>query len=408
MNRATSLRALILCDLVGPFGGTESYWSRVVPELQKSGADITIQARRVDDSDAFGVRAQRVVWGNDDEAPIESAAEVVRATVASHKPDVVLVSNVFDIGVIVAARAAPRMVVRVHDHRMFCPQGDRYFPHFQAPCDRPMGNVCLANAVARGCAAGLSMKTVRLLRAREALRDAIMMADAVVVSSHYMARICIENGIDPNRVAIIPPPWRAGSAASPHLALPKERRVLFSGRLVPNKGLGSLINAVSNIPAERRPQIDVAGTPTREVPRLVALARRKNVTLNVLGWLDGAQMSEAIDRARVIAVPSLSPEPFGLTGIEAFVRGRPVVAYASGGINEWIGRGGIIVPPGDEIKLAAAIDDVLEDSRWPLFARLAHRQAANYTVAKHVSRLLEVCGVSGVRDNELTLPSEYA
>jgi glycosyltransferase involved in cell wall biosynthesis len=235
-----------------------------------------------------------------------------------------------------------------------------------------------------------------------------MMADAVVVSSDFMARMCADNGIDSKRIAVIPPPWRPDSAASPHLALPKDRRILFSGRLVPNKGLASLINAVSKIAAERRPEIDVAGSPTREVPRLVALARRKNVTLNVLGWLEGSQMNEAIDRARVIAVPSLSPEPFGLTGIEAFARGRPVVAYASGGITEWIGRGGITVPPGNEIKLAAAIEDILEDSRWPLFARLAHREAANYTVAKHVSRLLETCGVSMIRENELALPSEYA
>ena len=381
---------------MGPFGGTESYWARVVPELQRSGVDVVVQARRVDESEAFGVRAQRVVWGNDDEPSVDSAAEVVRATVASHKPDVVLVSNVFDIGVIIAARAAPRMVVRLHDHRMFCPQGDRYFPHFHAACERPMGNGCIVNAVARGCAAGLSTKTIRLLRAREALRDAIMMADAVVVSSQFMARTCVENGIDAERIAVIPPPWSPESAAFPHLSLPKERRILFSGRLVPNKGLASLINAVSKITPELRPQIDVAGSPTREVPRLVALARRNRVSLNILGWLEGDQMNDAIDRARAVAVPSLSPEPFGLTGIEAFVRGRPVVAYASGGINEWLGRGGIAVPPGDENKLAAAIVEILDDSHWPLFARHAHRQAASYTASNHAAQLLEVCRLNNI------------
>ncbi len=300
------------------------------------------------------------------------------------------------------------MVVRLHDHRVFCPQGDRYFPHFHAACERPMGTGCIVNAIVRGCAAGLSTRTVRLLRAREELRDAIMMADAIVVSSQFMARICVENGIDAKRIAVIPPPWSVDSAAFPHLALPKERRILFSGRLVPNKGLASLINAVGKIAAEHRPEIDVAGSPTQEVPRLVALARRKNVTLNVLGWLEGAQMNEAIDRARMVAVPSLSPEPFGLTGIEAFVRGRPVVAYASGGITEWIGRGGIAVPPGDEDKLAAAIEEVIDDSRWPLFARLAHRRAADYTTAKHVEKLLNVCGAEKPATSEFARPSGYA
>ena len=66
-------------------------------------------------------------------------------------------------------------------------------------------------------------------------------------------------------------------------------------------------------------------------------------------------MRAAYDAATLVAMPSLWGEPFGLVGIEAFARGRPVVAYDAGAISEWLcasSGGGRVVPLGDEQALA--------------------------------------------------------
>ena len=89
-------------------------------------------------------------------------------------------------------------------------------------------------------------------------------------------------------------------------------------------------------------------------------------------------------------MPSLWPEPFGMMGIEAYARGRPVAAYAVGGIPEWIGDGGIAVRRGDEAALARAIVEVLDERRWNQFAQAARRLAERYTPEAYADRLLPV------------------
>jgi glycosyltransferase involved in cell wall biosynthesis len=122
-----------------------------------------------------------------------------------------------------------------------------------------------------------------------------------------------------------------------------------------------------------------------------ALAAGRGVDLIHLGRLGPAAMERAIDATRAVAVPSLWPEPFGLLGVEAQARGRPAVAYAVGGIPEWIGAAGIAVPRGDEGALARAIVEVTDDERWKEYALMARQQAAGSTAAAHVARILEFC-----------------
>ena len=70
-----------------------------------------------------------------------------------------------------------------------------------------------------------------------------------------------------------------------------------------------------------------------------------------------------LQAAYVVAVPALWQEPFGMIALEAMCAGRPVVAYASGGLPEIVehGRDGLLVPPGDRSALANAVERLLDD-----------------------------------------------
>jgi glycosyltransferase involved in cell wall biosynthesis len=107
----------------------------------------------------------------------------------------------------------------------------------------------------------------------------------------------------------------------------------------------------------------------------------------MLGKLSVRGMVAAVDAARIVAVPSLWPEPFGLVGIESQARGRPVAAYAIGGIPEWIGDAGLAVAPGDEGALAQAMDALLDERHWASRSQAALRHARAFTPAAHVARL---------------------
>jgi glycosyltransferase involved in cell wall biosynthesis len=383
-------RVLVLCDTVGHDGGTESYLERALPELARAGDDLAVFARRVETSTAFGVPAGAIAWSREDEPPNHAAAAELTHLIDRDAFDVVMTSNVFDIAVLEAARALPRMVVRLHDHRAFCPNGDRLYPQFPGNCERAMGGACVVNAATHGCVAGPRPETLRRIRERANVRDAVRIADAVVVSSEFMARLARTNGVAAERIVVAPPPLARDAFADGPARRPRDRRLLFAGRIVPQKGLVSLIRALARIERDERPTLAVAGEPSAEYERAARLATDLGIVLDPLGRLDPLAMRAAIDASCAVAVPSLWAEPFGLLGIEAQARGRPAVAYAVGGIPEWVGRAGIAVPPGDERALAEAIATVLSPASWQSFADEASRSARDFHPDIHVHALREV------------------
>ncbi len=383
-------RLLVLCDVVGAEGGSESAMERYLPALQRTGLEVRVLARRVTDPERFGVPARAVPWGDEYAVPSNAAAQEISHEIESKDIDVVLCSNVFDAAVLDAARRAPRCVVHVRDHRVFCPNGDRLFPSFSHPCESAMGRACIVNSLVHGCVSGPRPRTVERLRARERTAAATRNCDAFVVSSRYMARSCERNGIASERIHVLPPPVAEGSVADTVAPPPGQRRLLFAGRIVPSKGLRSLVRALARIEPESRPVLRVAGRPTPELERCAQLAARHAVRLEVLGWCDGDALLRAIDDVHAVVVPSLWPEPYGLLGAEAQARGRPAVAYAVGGIPEWIGDAGLCAPRGDEAALARAITAVLDPERWPSYSEAALAAAAMHDLTSFGERLKSV------------------
>ena len=377
-------RMVVLCDTVGEVGGTERYYERVLPALARTN-EMLVLARNVERPELFGVPTRQIAWSRENEPPSDVAAHALSREIDAFAPDIVLAGNVFDAGVLRAARTAPCFAVRIHDHRSFCPNGDRRFPQMPGICHGPMGNACAINSLLRGCVCGPRVATFDRLRAREVVRDAIALADVVLVSSGYMARTCVQNGIDPQRVSITPPPLPDDAFADVVAPQPESPRLLFAGRVVPQKGLESLIRALAKISVFRRPVLDVAGAGDVDAAR--ALAARLGVNLEYRGFADTAGLRELIDAASAVAVPSLWPEPFGLIGIEAQARGRPAIAYDVGGIGEWLGRAGAVVRVGDERALARAIESVCNPTAWPALARAAFAHSASFRLNAHLDLL---------------------
>jgi glycosyltransferase involved in cell wall biosynthesis len=385
----------VFCDRVGDTGGAERYWETVLPALAAVGVSVSLFAREVAGNNGFGVAARAIAWGDETQAPAAEAARAVAEVLRDCRPDAIVTASVFDTGVLDAVRAAPaRWLARIHDHRPFCPTGDRVYPQFSATCCAPMGRACRAATVTRGCVRGPRPSSFREIAARETVRDRIARADCVLVSSEYMRATCAANGIDRARVAITPPPLPDAAFASAVHAPPEKPTLLFASRPTPRKGLGSLLRALGRLPPPERPRLIVAGATAADDESSRALAEQYGIEVDWRGHLGAHELRAAIDAASAVAVPSLWPEPFGLIGIEAQARGRPAVAYHVGGIPEWIGDAGIAVRRGDEAALAAAIRAVLDRGAWPRYAAAARRRAEDYHLNAHLSLLLELCNAA--------------
>jgi spore coat protein SA len=110
-------------------------------------------------------------------------------------------------------------------------------------------------------------------------------------------------------------------------------------------------------------------------------------------YLGMDQVSDAMRSAAVVCCPSLGPEAFGVSNVEAMACGVPVAATCVGGIPEvFVDGGGLLVPPADPIALANAIDRFLGKTG---FSRVLRREGyesflRNYTWPRIAATYVEM------------------
>jgi glycosyltransferase involved in cell wall biosynthesis len=189
----------------------------------------------------------------------------------------------------------------------------------------------------------------------------------------------VPNGIDPERVAS-----RDSAAALARFrrrwAQEGERILLFVGRLVREKGVEDLIDAMPQVlrscPAAK---LVVAGGGAHQ--HLAERARGRGVDQRVVfaGFVPEDDLPRLYTVADVAVFPSFY-EPFGIVALEAMAAGVPVVASDVGGLSEVVAHEetGIHTAAGNPESLAAGICRVLSDDA--LAERLRHegRQAVRW------------------------------
>jgi glycosyltransferase involved in cell wall biosynthesis len=182
----------------------------------------------------------------------------------------------------------------------------------------------------------------------------------LVAKSRHMKKVLVQAGIPAPSVTVIP--CCIPLPEPPEPENPRQEWILYSGRLSPEKGIDRLLEAAALLPA--RPRLKIAGQgPQKE--ELQRLAERLGVAERV-DWL-GHRTYEELCRlyrdARLLVVPSVWDEPFGLVGLEAMAHQLPVVAFDVGGASEWLrdGQVGTLVEPDSPRALAGAISVLLED-----------------------------------------------
>lgn len=109
-----------------------------------------------------------------------------------------------------------------------------------------------------------------------------------------------------------------------------------------------------------------------------------------------ADPSEHIASADVVIVPSDRPEPFGLVAIEAFARGRPVVASAAGGLADIVthGRDGWLFPPRDAAALHAILAGLTREQAAAAGRAARETYEKRYTSGQYARRWRAALGLA--------------
>jgi spore coat protein SA len=163
---------------------------------------------------------------------------------------------------------------------------------------------------------------------------------------------------------------------------PVTATVLFAGRLVEDKGIHILLDAMSLLEQEGvRLQAHIVGSSGFGTEKETDYTRRLkgSSTANVvfLPYCSGAGLGTLFREADMFCSPSVWEEPFGLVNVEAFACGLPVVSTRGGSSNEIFAHGGgILVERGSAVQLASALRLLAENPE--LRARLGQQGYAAF------------------------------
>mgnify|MGYP001384166587 CR=1 FL=1 len=168
----------------------------------------------------------------------------------------------------------------------------------------------------------------------------------------------------------------------------RSKDLIFVGRLIREKGVAVILHALEQLKKLGiSPSLTIAGAgPEKAV--LCRAVKDFNLSNQVefAGIRQGHELAELLSKHRVLVVPSLWAEPFGIVALEGIACGCVPVGSDRGGLPEAMGTCGLTFPSGDAAALADKIRLVLKDEI--LCAKL--KQAASNHLLRHYRKEIAI------------------
>ena len=286
------------------------------------------------------------------------AAEAVRAFadhIAHRRPDLVHVHELYPlISPWVLRRcneAGIPVVMTCNDFRLSCPIATHYT--HGATCYKCAGGReywC----VVRNCRSSVPESLAFALRNASARQFGLFdrgVRRFIAISDYQRTLMTGQSGMDPRRVALNPCAIDVPTTA---VADPAQGSyVAYAGRFVFEKGVEVMVQACRQ-----------AGVPMRfagDAPHHPAV--RPDDQAEFVMTRSKAELADFYRGARMLVVPSVWPETFGIVAAEAMGHGIPVVASRTGGLQGSIrdGETGLLAEPGNVADFAAKIGRLWAD-----------------------------------------------
>ena len=339
------MRILLVNDYPpGPTGGAEVHVGRLRDALAAVGDEVELFTA---EGEHQGVGRLFDLWD-------PSARSRLRRRITTFEPDVIHYHNILNELSTSVLGLGPPSVLTVHDARV-------------------LGSRIGLDRTSHPLSPAPVMRSAKNALARTRLRRCI---HATIAPSEDLA--------DALTGAAFPCVHHVPNFAAPASASEPGSDVLYVGQLSEHKGPDVLLQAFESLAACH------PGVRLRFVgsgPMLGALRERAEtagLSQRVVfeGRIEPAEVASRISVAAVVVVPSVGAEGHPLALIDAMASGRPVVVSDQPGLRDVVDdHVGAVVPSGDAVALASAIDALLADR-----AGLVRRADAARTIAERWSR----------------------
>ena len=362
-------------------GGEDAVVNAEVALLKRKGHRVVVYERHNDDIVGMnaGSVAVQTLWSR------RTVRDITRV-LAESGADLLHVHNMFPLvspsiywG---ADRVGVPVVQTLHNFRLLCPQA--MLLRDGKVCEECVGRLPWRGAV-RGCYDGSWPKST-VLAGMLALHRGIGTWRSKVTRYIALNDFCrnklIAGGLPAERIAVKPnfvdidAPQGGGREG-----------FLFVGRLSPEKGVATLIEASSRLPEAR---VRIAGSG----PELGRVQQHASPSLQVLGPLASQAVQDEMSRAIALVTPSICYDAFPITLLEAFACGLPVIASRLGALPALIqdGVSGLLFEPGNAADLERKMRWALthRDEMAAMGRNARARYELNYTPERNYAQLMAI------------------
>jgi glycosyltransferase involved in cell wall biosynthesis len=270
------------------------------------------------------------------------------------RPDVVHVHNTFPLispAVYYAANEAGIPVVQtLHNFRMLCPAGTLFRDGHV--CEDCVGKSVPWPGVIHGCYRGSRLATAAgaaMIAAHNHKQTWSKTVSAYIALTRFARDKFIQAGFPAEKIVVKP----NYLPADPGIGEGKGNYALFVGRLTPEKGIATLLEAWREIGNELPLHIAGDGPLAPEVEK----AANSMPGVTWLKWLPRAEILQRMKDASVLILPSTWYEGFPVIIAEAFAVGLPVIASDLGSMSTIVEheRTGLHFEPGNPASLLDAV-----------------------------------------------------
>lgn len=275
-----------------------------------------------------------------------------------------------------------------HEYKLVCPAYHLYIHHKNEICERCLGgryynaikHRCLKNSLGASVLAAFAQYIHNYFQYYE------KNVDLFIAPSKFLANKLKEGGAPKEKVRYLhnsldlkgyEPNFRVGNYA------------IFLGRLQPEKGIKTLIQAMALAPNFQL-LIVGEGEQRKELEQYVSTQGVKNVRF--VGYKTGKELKNLIRESAFLVLPSEWYENCPMVTLEAYALGKPVVASRIGGIPESIDEEetGLLFEPGNASELAEKIQILAGDKKRCEEMGRRGRAKIEQISAEHYDRLMQL------------------
>jgi glycosyltransferase involved in cell wall biosynthesis len=289
-------------------------------------------------------------------------------------------------------------VVRsMHEPRIVCPGHGKFWRESETICNKPYGLHCVYHAYKEGCCNRHPKRLVAAMR-NVAFETSVGKNNykAIIVMSEYMKEEALKVGYLESQLVLNPyftPIVRNDELINTSDASTKS--ILYVGRLSKTKGVHYLIEAAKIIlVSHTNIQIDIVGSGHDEAFFKSLIPEYLSNYFVFHGWKNQEEVNQLMHKAYILVFPSIYPEAFGISGIEAMMRAKPVIGFDVGGVSTWLKdkETGVIVPVKNTDLFAQKLNLLLNDKNlYKKMSLEARKQALEKFVPEvHLEGLINI------------------